>query len=215
MSWLTDFFHPGQAYGKAAEANKQGYEQGQAMRQPFIQQGQEAGNGLMDMYNNMMDPGALQNEWAQGYETSPYAQQMMGQAQSSGMDAASQMGLMGSSAALNNIQNQSSNIMQGDRQNYMNDMMQKYMSAMGLGENMYGQGANMAGQGANAAGQFGQQQAGYLGNQAAAGGNMLGNMLGGGAALAGGIFGGPMGGAVGNWFGKKIGNQQNNWGNYY
>jgi hypothetical protein len=215
MSWFTDFMHPGQAYGRAANANQQGYEQGQGMRQPFIEQGQQAGGDIMSMLQKLMNPGALQDEWSKGYNESDYAKQGQAQAQANGLDAASAMGLGGSSAALSNIQNQTSAIGQQDKQQYMQDMMQKYMAAMGLGSNIYGQGANMSAQGANAAGQFGNEQAGYLGNKAAAGGNMFGNIMGGAAGLAGGVLGGPIGGAIGNWLGGKMGNQPNQFGNRY
>ena len=83
----------------------------------------------------------LQEKWSQGYENSPYAKQLLSQNQSSGMDAAAQMGLGGSSAALSNIQQGAGNIVSKDRQQYMDDLMKKYMSGIGLGENLYGTGA--------------------------------------------------------------------------
>lgn len=179
MSWLSNLLHPGGAYDAASQANKQGYEQGQGMRQPYMQQGQEAGGDIMEMLKKLMNPGQLQNEWSQGYETSPLAKQGMAQAQSSGLDAASAMGLGGSSAALNNIQNQASNIGMQDKQNYMKDMMDKYMQALGLGENIYGQGASMASQGASAADQYGQNEAGLGFGKYNAGPNMLAGGAGG------------------------------------
>ena len=206
--------HPEDAYKKAEEANQKGYDESKAIRQPWINQGQEAGGDLMAMLKKFMNPGQLENEWSQGYETSPYAKQLQSQAQSGGMDAASAMGLGGSSAALNNIQQTSGNIMQGDRQNYMNDLMQKYMQAMGIGQNMYGTGAGMAGQGAQGAQQFGQDQSGLEYNKNAAQGNMFGNMVGGAAALGGTILGGPIGGAFGQYVGQKLGNKPDAYGRY-
>lgn len=215
MSWFSDFFHPEKAYQGAQQERENYYNQGQANQQPYNQMGQEAGNYLKNIMDKFGDPAKLQDEWAKGYETSPYAKQMMGQAQESGLGAASQMGLMGSSSALNNIQNQASTIMQGDRQNYMNDLMQKYMAGAGIGQGMYGTGAGAAGQMNQNAQAMGQDSAQNRYNQMSAGGNMFGNMLGGGMGLLGGMLGGPMGGAFGNYFGKMMGNQKNNLGNYY
>lgn len=173
MSWLSGVMHPGRAYDAAEQAQKGYYDQAQGFRQPFIDKGTGAGNSLQDMLSKLMNPGALQDEWAKGYEKSGYAQQLQDQSQTSGLDAASAMGLGGSSAGLANIQKGAGDIVQKDRQNYMNDMMQKYMGAMGLGESMYGTGANMASQSAQGA----QQQGEWVGNNAfnknQAGSNML------------------------------------------
>ena len=63
--------------------------------------------------------------------------------------------------------------MQGDRQNYMKDLMEKYMAGAGIGQNIYGTGAGMASGGANAASQFGQDQAGLEFGKYNAGPNMI------------------------------------------
>jgi len=207
MSWFSSFMHPGKPYQQAGETERGYFNQGQQQLSPYIQQGQQAGQGLNDMYSKLMNPGQLQDEWSKGYETSPYAQQLQQQAQTGGMDAASAMGLGGSSAALSNIQHGSSNIMQADRQNYMKDMMDKYLAGMGLGQNMYGIGAGAAGQSANMNQQMGQDQANLKYNQQAAGGNMLSGLFGGLAGLGGAALGGPMGKQLGGWIGNKIGGQ--------
>ena len=173
MSWLSNLFNPGGGYNKAEQQLGDYYNQGQQKLDPYNQNGMESGNQLMEFLKKLSNPGELQNEWSQGYETSPYAQQAMGQAKESGLDAASSMGLMGSSSALNNIQNQSSNIMQKDRQQYMDDLMQKYMSGIGLGENMYGAGANAANQQSQNANKFGENMAGLEFGKYNAGPNMI------------------------------------------
>ena len=158
MSWLSDFLNPGKAYKQAGEVEQAGYNESKGYRQPFIENGVGAGNNLKDMLNKLMNPGKLQNEWSQGYETSPYAQQLQKQNQTQGLDAASAMGIGGSSAALSNIQKGSGDIVQKDRQNYMDDMMKKYMAAMGIGESMYGTGATTANAGAEGAQKHGEWQ---------------------------------------------------------
>jgi len=179
MGFFDDMFNPGKKYQQAGDVMNQYYNQAQGGLKPYDQMGQQAGNYLQDMMNKFMNPGELESEWSKGYETSPYAQQMMGQAKESGMDAASQMGLMGSSAALNNIQNQAGNIMQQDRQHYMDDLMQKYMQGMGIGQNMYGQGASVASQMGQNAMNMGQNMGGLEYGKHAAGPNFLMQMLGG------------------------------------
>lgn len=173
MSWLSDFFHPGRAYENAGNAENAGYNEGKGMRQPYMENGIGAGNTLQEMLNKLKNPGQLQNEWSEGYETSPYAKQLQAQSQTGGLDAASAMGLGGSSAALSNIQKGAGDIVQKDRQNYMNDLMQKYMSGIGLGENIYGTGANTANQGAGAAQSHGEWQGQNEFNKTSAGPNQL------------------------------------------
>jgi hypothetical protein len=215
MGWFDDFLHPERAYQKAQDTSSQYFDQAQAGLNPYNQMGQQAGGSLQEMMQKFMNPGQLENEWSQGYEMSPYAQQQMGLSKQSGLDAASSMGLMGSSAAVNNIQNQAGNIMQQDREKYMKDLMEKYMAGMGIGQNMYSQGGSAAGQMSQNAMNQGSNMAGMEYNKNAAGGNMFGDLFGKGMGMAGSMFGGPMGGAMGNWLGQKMGNQKNMWGNYY
>ena len=185
-------FNPGSAYGDAEKEMQkyyqqamQGEQQAQQGFQPYMQRGNEAGGSLMDFLHQLSNPQGLENQWASGYNTSPYAQQMLSKNQSSGMDAASQMGLLGSSTALQNIQNNAGNIVQGDRQQYMNDLMQKFMAGIGLGGDIYNQGANAAGQNANVATNMGNQainmgdtMGGMKYNQEMAGPQMFEKLLG-------------------------------------
>lgn len=213
MGWFDDFLHPERAFQRAQDTSSQYFNQAQAGLNPYNQMGQQAGGSLQEMMQKFMNPGQLENEWSQGYEMSPYAQQLMGQSKESGMDAASQMGLMGSSAAVNNIQNQAGNIMQQDREKYMKDLMEKYMAGMGIGKDMYNQGGSAAGQMSQNAMNQGNNMAGMEYNKNAAGANMFGDLLGKGAGIFGSVFGGPMGSALGNWAGNwlggKLGNEKN------
>lgn len=179
MSWLSNLLNPGGGYKQAEQQSKQYYDQAQSGLSPYNQTGQEAGGDIMSMLQKLMNPEQLQNEWSKGYETSPYAQQMMEQAKTSGLDAASSMGLMGSSGALQNIQSGASNIMQGDRQNYLNDLMQKYQAGLNTGQSMYGTGAGAASQmGQNAMNQ-GNNMANLAFGKYNAGPSMMGKGAGG------------------------------------
>lgn len=181
MGWLGDtfsgIFDPAKAYRNAGREIKQGYEQGQGYLDPYNQAGRGQIDKLTGAQNRLMDPAALQAEWAKGYQMSPYAQQLQDQAKSSGMDAASSQGLLGSSSAINAIQQGSSNIMNADRQQYMNDLMTKYMGGIGIGQGIFGQGANAANQMSQNANAFGQNMAGVKFGEGNAMMNQAMNML--------------------------------------
>lgn len=206
MSFFSDLFHPGRAYDKASNKLDQYYAKANEFNQPYVNRGNEAGGDLMSMLQKLMNPGALQNEWSKGYEESPYAKQLEGHAQNAGLDAASSMGLGGSSAALSNIETDKSNIMNQDRQQYMKDLMEKFMQSIGIGKDIYGQGANAANTQSQNAMNQGANQSQLKYNSEAAGPNMFSGILSGLTGLAGSALGGPIGGALGGWLGKKLGN---------
>lgn len=177
MSWLSDLLHPGRAYGRANAASNNYYNAAQNQIAPYAQGGMAANDKLNQLLSSLSNPGELQNQWSSGYEESPYARQLEQSSLDRGLNAASAMGLGGSSAALNNIQETGSNIMNQDRQNYMNDLMQKYLSGVGIAQNQFGTGASAANQfGANAMNQ-GSNAAGLSFGQSNAGPNMLTQLL--------------------------------------
>ena len=142
--WALD--SAGDPYRDAEKEQQKYYMDAQGKLQPYNQNGQDQFKRLNGQAEALNDPAALEAKWAGGYRESPFAQQEEGKAKESGLDAASSMGLMGSSAALNNIQQSSSDITNADRQNYMNDLMQKYLASINVGQNLYSTGANAAGQ---------------------------------------------------------------------
>lgn len=188
MGFLSSFFHPEKAYKNAGKEAQKGFNQAQAYQQPFMQQGLDQYGRLNNAAGQLMNPEQLQSQWSQGYEQSPYAKQLLAMNQGNGLDAASQMGLMGSSAALNNIQQGAGGIVAQDRSNYMNDLMNKYMQGIGLGQNMYGIGAQAGSNMGNQAMTHGQNMAGLKYGEQAAPGQLFGNILGGGLAMAANTF---------------------------
>lgn len=197
---ISSFFDPGEAWSRAGKAENEGWDQAQGYQKPFWQQGQDQYGRLNDAAGKLSDPAALQNEWSKNYETSPYAQQLLKQNQASGLDAASSMGLNGSSAALGNIQQGAGNIVQQDRQQYMNDLMQKYMAGIGLGTNLYNTGAQA---GANLGQQsmtHGENQAGLQFGRYSAPGKLFENLVKTGVGAAAGAMGAPAGGGVAGGF---------------
>ena len=189
MSWLSEFLHPGRGYKAGQKELEKYYNQAQGFQQPYIQQGQEAYGGLSEAMKNLLNPQALQDKWASGYQESQAAKNAEQMAQERGLNAASSMGLMGSSPALSAIQGGTSRIASDDRQQYLNDLMQKYLSGAGLAQGIYGTGAGAAGQASGQAMNMGQNAAGLQYGQHSAGGNMLNNLIGMGAGIAsGGLF---------------------------
>ncbi len=178
MGMLSSFLHPGRAFGKAQEQMENYYNQGQQAISPYMQQGQSAYAPLSGAMTSLLSPSDLQNEWAQGYETSPYAQMLMEQAKTQGLDAASSMGLMGSTPALQAIQAGQSMIGAADRDNFMRNNLNMYLQGAGLAQNLYGTGANAASQYGQNAMNMGNNAAEMAYGRAAAPGNMLGNMIG-------------------------------------
>lgn len=198
MSALSNFLHPGRAYRKAQQEMNNYYQQGQNALSPYMQQGQQAFEPMMNAMQSLLNPADLYNQWASGYETSPYAQDLMGRATSEGLDAASSMGLLGSTPALQALQAGRTQIFNQDRNNYLDNLMQKYMTGAQMAQNLYGSGQNAANQFGQNAMNMGQNSASLTYGANSAGGNMMGGLL--GMAL-GGALGGPLGAMAGSSLG--------------
>lgn len=183
---LHSFLHPEDAYGAAQKAETGAYEEGKKYQLPYQQAGTEQLGRLNEAENSLLNPQDLISKWLSGYENSPWAKQLLEQNQASGLDAASQMGLSGSSAALGNIQQGAGNIVKQDRETFLNDLMKQYLEGIGLGKSIYETGANTAaGLGTNAL-RHGENIAGLEYGRTAAPGEMFGKLLGFGANAAGG-----------------------------
>lgn len=174
---LDSFIHPERGYQNAGKEVQKGWNETKGYEQPFWQNGINQIGGLNTAEGKLMDPASLQSEWANNYEMSPYAKQMQEQAKTAGLDAASSQGLLGSSTSVANIQQGASNIMQKDRQQYMDDLMKKYMAGIGLGQNMYNTGAQMGGQMGTQALGVGENMAGAKFGEANAPGEQFKQML--------------------------------------
>lgn len=190
MGMFSSFFHPERGYEKGQEQLDKYYAQGQGYLNPYNQFGQSAYGDISTAMRNLMDPTALNAKWIQSYTESPQAKQAEALAQEHGLSAASGLGLMGSGTALDALQSGTSQIALNDRQNYLNDMMQKYMAGVGIGQNIFGTGANAAGQMGQNAMNMGQNSAQMAYGKENAQGNLFGNLLGLGGSLLGGYFGG-------------------------
>jgi len=184
MSWVSSFLHPGRGYDKAQEQLDKYYGQSQGYLDPYNQYGHEAYGDLNSILKSFMDPEALQKKWTEGYSESPSAIQAEEMAKQHGLNAASALGLSGSSPALNAIQAGQSQISMDDRQNYMDSLMQKYLAGAGIAGNIFGQGSNAASQMGQNAMNMGQNSAEMAYGKQGAGGNMFSKLLGAGIGFA-------------------------------
>lgn len=179
---VSSFLNPQKGYGDAMEQIQKYFQQGMKYQQPFLQAGQNQIGTLTGAENKLLDPAALQSEWSKGYEASPYAQDLMKRSADTGNQEAAAMGLSGSSANLENVQRTGSSIMQQDRQQYLNDLMQKYMTGIGIGQNIFNTGASTAHNMGQMATQTGQEMAGGAFGAANAPGNLLERLIGAGVS---------------------------------
>lgn len=142
---IDSFLHPEKGYEAAAKQMQDAWRQAQAAQEPFRQAGQGQLPILQGAESNLMDPSALLAKWMSSYQESPFAKRSFDTAKSAGLDAASSMGLEGSSAALGNIEQSAGDIMGADRSKYLDDLMNKYMKGIGIGQDIYNTGAATAG----------------------------------------------------------------------
>jgi hypothetical protein len=148
---VDSFLHPEKGYEEGQDQldkyynqSKDFYNQGQSYLQPYNQFGQNAHATLSDAMKKLLNPMALENEWTKGYTESEAAKNLAQMAQENGLDAASSLGLNGSNTALNAIQNGTTQIGLNDRQNFLNDLMQKYLAGTGIAGNIFNTGAGAA-----------------------------------------------------------------------
>jgi hypothetical protein len=187
---ISSFLHPEKGYENAQKAASRGFEEAKQYQLPFQQWGMQVHPNLAQSYLDLSNPTKLQGEWANAYEMSPQAQRAMDFSKNQGLEQASSMGLMGSSGALNNLQQGAGDIMLQDRRNFLNDLMQKYMAGIGLGTNIYNVGAQSGRAIGDQAARHGENMAQLAYGKTNAPGEMFGGLLGTGAKMLGGMFGG-------------------------
>lgn len=211
-SWLSSFLNPDQGYRDAAREVNRGWQDASGYMQPF----QTAGTGeiprLQGAAGALMDPATLENQWASGYQESPYAQDAMRRSSESGLDAASSMGLMGSSPALESIQRNASSIMNADRQTYLQNLMQKYLAGVQVSQGLFNTGSNTANTMAQSRLNVGDNLGQLKYGEQSAPGALLGRILGMGVGAGATALSGPIGGALAN---KYIGSYQPTGGMMY
>lgn len=198
---IDSFMNPQEGYKKARGQLNKYYNQGQGYLQPYNQYGMDAHGTLSDVMKRLLDPAGLQAEWVKGYSESPAAKNAEALAQEHGLSAASGLGLMGSNTALNAIQGGTTQIGLNDRQNYLDNLMQKYLAGAGIAGNIFNTGANAAGAMSSNAMNMGNNMAQMAYGQQNSPGDLFGKLLGTGVGAAASYFGGGGGGGGGWSFG--------------
>lgn len=138
---FNSFLNPQRGYEDAGNQMQHYFEMFKNYLKPYQDAGLSQIGTLTGAENDLMHPDELQKRWLSGYSESPYAKQLTDEATNTGLETAGQQGLLGSSAALSNIQHSATNIMDQDRTKYLDDLMQKYMSGIGVGQNIFNTGA--------------------------------------------------------------------------
>lgn len=205
MSWLTSFLHPEKSYEKAQEQLEKYFQQGQNYLSPYNKNGLEAYGKYSGAMDRLLNPMQLQDEWSKGYQESDLAKQNEAMATQHGLNAAQQLGLGGSQPALNAIQSGTSGIVARERQQYLDDLMKKYLAGIGIGQDIYSKGENSANSMSQNAMNMGQNEAQLEFNKNNAQGDLFGKLLGAGTGLIGSTLGGPVGGALGAGLAQKMG----------
>jgi hypothetical protein len=178
MSWFSSFLHPERGYQDALKVLQNYYNEGKGYQQPYQQNGVNQGRVQTSLIDELTNPAALRDKWEKGYKESEAAKNMENMATQHGVNAASSMGLLGSNTALNAIQSGTSQIAAQDKENYLNDLMEKYKTGAGLSQNMYNTGAQTAGQMGQNANNVGQNAAGLTYGATNAGGDAFGRIAG-------------------------------------
>jgi hypothetical protein len=188
IDMIKSFLHPEEGYKKAGQDVSNSFEQFQNFLRPYQNTGLNQIGTLEGAKNELLNPETLLNKWISGYQESPYAKQTFENAKNSALDSASQMGLLGSSSALHNIETSAGNIVNADRQQYLQDLMNKYLQGVGISQNLFGTGANAGGQLGTGALSTGENLASTSLNAANAPGQLLQNLIGlGVGAYTGGL----------------------------
>ena len=186
---INSFLNPQEGYEKAGDAITNSWNQGRSFLQPY----QDAGTGQVPILNNAIDrllnPVGLQDEWMKSYEMSPYATHLRDSAMASGLDSASQQGLLGSSAALNNIETTSGHIVSSDAQNYLKGLIDKYLAGVESSRGLVNTGLNAGSTLTGGALQTGQNLGAANLGAANAPGELFGKLLG----TAAGMYSGKLG----------------------
>lgn len=126
------FGDSGKPYDKAMQQYQQYGQMGQQTQQPFLNAGTGAIGDYQKWLQGQQDPGGFINNLMGQYQQSPYNSYLQGQAQNAGINAGSANGTMGSSALMQQMQQNAANIGQQGMDSWL-------QNALGI-NSQYGQG---------------------------------------------------------------------------
>jgi hypothetical protein len=159
---FSSFMQPEKGYKKGQEQLDKYYNQSQGYYQPYVNQGQEAYGDLNNAMQSLLNPTELYDQWMNSYQTSDAAKFAQERAMDQGLNAASAMGVLGSTPAMKSIQAGTNQIGSEDQLNYIKQLMNMYLPGAELAQGIYGTGAqagNAMGQNAMQMGQNSAQMA--------------------------------------------------------
>jgi len=189
MNMFSSFMHPERGYEKGQEQLDKYYGQSQSYLQPYQEQGQEQYGNLQQAIQSLLNPSSLHDRWLQEYDQSEASKIAQARAMEQGNRAASSMGIMGSTPALQAMQAGGAEIGAQDQQRYIERMIQQYLQGAGLAQNIYGHGANAGNQMSQNAANMGNNSADMAYGKQNAPGQLFGNFLGSAANLVGARMG--------------------------
>lgn len=193
---FKSFLHPERGYEKGQEQLNQYYDQSQNYLQPYNQQGQAAYEPLYGAMQNLLNPADLYDQFMNSYQQSDASKFAQERAMNQGNRAASSMGILGSTPALQAIQAGTAEIGAQDEQRYLERLINQYIQGAGLAQGIYGTGAQAGSQQAQNAQNMGSGSAQLAFGKQNAPGEMFSHLLGQGIGAAG-TAAGNMGG--GGW----------------
>ena len=126
------FGNSGKPYDKAMEEYQTSMQMGQGVQQPYLDAGKEGLGNYQEWLKGQKDPGGFINNLMGQYQQSPYNSYLQGQAQNAGINAGSANGTMGSSALMQQMQQNAGNISQQGMDSWL-------QNALGI-NSQYGQG---------------------------------------------------------------------------
>jgi len=128
------FGDSGKPYDKAMQEYQKYMQMGQGVQQPYLDAGKEGLGNYQEWLKGQKDPGQFINNLMGQYQQSPYNSYLQGQAQNAGINAGSANGTMGSSALMQQMQQNAGNISQQGMDSWL-------QNALGI-NTQYGQGQN-------------------------------------------------------------------------
>lgn len=151
------FGDSGKPYDKAMEQYQQWADKSQGVQQPYLDAGKGAIGDYQKWLQGQKDPSGFINNLMGDYKQSPYSQYLQQQAQNAGVNSASASGMTGSSALMQQQQQNAGNIASQD----MNQWLQNVLginTQYGQGQqNLMTGGQNSANALTNMYGQMGKQ----------------------------------------------------------
>ena len=146
MSWLSQLFHGGKNPAQAAQPYlDQIPDVGHKYYDPYVQQGQEAGNTLKEQYGQMLDPQAFLDKIQGGYKPSEGYQYQLGELTKGIGSQAAAGGFSGTPLHQQQYGEMAQGLMSKDMQQYLQNALGIYGKGLEGEQDIYGKGFGASG----------------------------------------------------------------------